>query len=499
MASARELRKDLARYLPAQLVPAAVGFLSVPILSRVMEPAEQGDYRLVLATTAAMAIAVDWVGAAVLRFYPSYERDDRLDEFCRSAVTAAFGAIALACLLVGGGVLALSASLRPELRSLLWLGIGSFALGTMHTTLAVLLRARRDLGWYGLLCSLESLGKLALGLAIAWLISAGGRGMLLGACAIYLFLLPLAWRRAWQGTREAFRPGLATLRPMAAYGLPLTLGGLCVWALNFGDRYLVNHFDTTEAVGIYSSAYGIADNTIILVTFILMRAGNPLLMRVWETDGPEAARSLLGTLTRYTLATCVPAAVLLAVLARPVVEGLLDAPYWEGYPVVPVVAAASLLRGLQDRFQIGLHLVRRNTPLTVVLVIASLLNIGLNVVLIPRMGYMGAAYATLAAFGAQLGLTAAVSSRLMPWRFPWLSLLRVALASAPMGGLAYWMGATMPGPALVRAAIAAAAGVPVFLLGLAATGEIGRREFQWVASRLGPKRPEEPPPTGDAS
>jgi len=53
------------------------------------------------------------------------------------------------------------------------------------------------------------------------------------------------------------------------------------------------------------------------------------------------------------------------------------------------------------------------------MVMAALVNLGLNVVLIPRMGAMGAAWSTLAAYATALLLVHVLNAKVMPQRWQW--------------------------------------------------------------------------------
>ncbi|MFP4554951.1 MAG: hypothetical protein ACLFRT_13980, partial [Actinomycetota bacterium] len=66
----RTLGRDLVRYLPAQVIPAVIGFITIPIVTRLLDPAAYGDYRLVLATVVAFGAAGSWLASSIYRFYP---------------------------------------------------------------------------------------------------------------------------------------------------------------------------------------------------------------------------------------------------------------------------------------------------------------------------------------------------------------------------------------------------------------------------------------------
>jgi O-antigen/teichoic acid export membrane protein len=64
--------------------------------------------------------------------------------------------------------------------------------------------------------------------------------------------------------------------------------------------------------------------------------------------------------------------------------------------------------------------------------IPAALNVVLNLILVPRFGLMGAAWATAASFGVGMVATWLIGRRVMPLPIPWESLARCGVATAIM-------------------------------------------------------------------
>ncbi|GAG39100.1 unnamed protein product, partial [marine sediment metagenome] len=73
--------KDIFKYMPAQVVPGIVGFVSIPIITRLFLPQDYGNYSLVMATVMILTTLLGWLTMSIIRFYPAYERDKKLDYF----------------------------------------------------------------------------------------------------------------------------------------------------------------------------------------------------------------------------------------------------------------------------------------------------------------------------------------------------------------------------------------------------------------------------------
>jgi len=70
----RELLKDMAKYLPSQIASAIVGFIAIPIVTRLFSPGNYGNYILVVATISILSnIATGWLCMSIIRLFPAYK------------------------------------------------------------------------------------------------------------------------------------------------------------------------------------------------------------------------------------------------------------------------------------------------------------------------------------------------------------------------------------------------------------------------------------------
>jgi O-antigen/teichoic acid export membrane protein len=264
-----------------------------------------------------------------------------------------------------------------------------------------------------------------LSLAKAVLALAGGTGLILlglGAAGpvialAFAMLLPslVLMGRSWRGLGWPRRvPGLT--RELLAYGLPLT----AVFALNFvvssSDRFLVAWFLGTDAAGAYAAGYELGWQPVLILMTIVNLAGYPLVMRAIEKGGPAAAQTQLQQNGLLLVALGLPVLVGSVILAPNIARVVLGAPFREdGARLLPWVAFAAFL-GATMLFYVNLafQLSRRTLGQLWVSSAAALLNLGLNLVWIPRFGLLGAAWATVAAYGLGLVLGWCLGRRIFP-------------------------------------------------------------------------------------
>jgi O-antigen/teichoic acid export membrane protein len=432
----RALGRDLVRYLPAQVIPAVIAFITIPIVTRLFEPAAYGDYRLVLATVAAFGATGSWLAASIYRFYPEQELKDNVEGF-RATVSRLLRLNTLILVLVWLLGLAIFWSLmRRDLVIFLLLGLVLMVANQVWSVRTAQARVLREVTWYSLGSILNKAVTLGGGVALVIVFGLGVGGMLLGNIGGTILLLPLiagvVRKRIPVGHGTADRQlGGAMFR----YGYPIAFTALATWMLNLSDRYVIGAFRGTAEVGLYTAAYGISEQSMAVILLMFMLPFAVLGTRVWEQDGREAAADFVSTSARSYFLLAIPAWVGLSILAVPIMNVMTDAPYREAAVIMPLVAGAQLLNGAYYWFYSGSTFTKETGRMAVALAWGAAVNLILNLLLVGRFGYRIAAVTTVLAFTTIVIVMARWSRRHFPWPFPWPSAGRALLAAGAMAGV----------------------------------------------------------------
>ena len=424
--------RGVVGYLPMNLVQGLVGFGSIFVFTRLLSPAEFGVYALAFsAMSLGHTLSFTWIEAAMARFYAPEAQDGRLaDHFatlyrCWLIAAAAFVAVGAAGLLLWPG----DGPIR--------LAVAAGMAATLARSLAKLNQERRraagDVRGAALMDMAQTIGGFAVG---AGLIYAGLRGAApiagLGAAAavVLVFLLPAELKRGAGGVFDARRA-----RTYAGYGLPVALSLIFALALATTDRFLLAAYLGDATVGVYQAGYSLANRTLDVMFIWLGAAGGPALIVALERGGGAALAKAAREQAGLMLALALPASVGLALVAKPLTEVMVGPALAPGAAAVtPWIAASALFAGLttyytHQAFTLG----RRTGLLLLAMAIPAALNIGLNLILIPRLGLTGALVATTASYGAGLVASIVLGRRAQPLPLPWSALARAGLAAAAMG------------------------------------------------------------------
>jgi O-antigen/teichoic acid export membrane protein len=255
-------------------------------------------------------------------------------------------------------------------------------------------------------------------------------GNFTGTLVVYLVLLA---HRRYQLGLEFSR---SLLREMNRFGLPLVPSGLALWAINFVDRLFLNTISGAAETGLYS--IGVRISSVIIFLFIAFRTAWPAFAYSIEDDR-EARRTYAFVLT-YLLFICCWLSLALGLLAPWIVRILTTPRFYEGARVVALLCFAATAYAGYTVLAIGIGRVRKTQFNWIITFAAAALNIGLNILLIPPYGMIGAAIATLAAYALMFVLMTWNAQRLYPVPYQWrrvVTLVAVAAALTVVGKTAH--------------------------------------------------------------
>jgi O-antigen/teichoic acid export membrane protein len=228
-------------------------------------------------------------------------------------------------------------------------------------------------------------------------------------------------------------PKFISLREYLSYGIPSLPISLSNWTVSSSDRYIIALFMGMAYVGYYSPAYSIGSLLFILIapfSLLLM----PVLTEKYDTGKLDEVKNFLRYSQRYYLLLVIPSFFGLAILAKPILLILTTAAIAaQGYIVVPIVALGILLSGIGDNYR-QILLLKKKTPIIgYIWIFAAIINLILNILLVPVIGIVGAAITTLIGYGILFTLTFYYSRRYIRFNPDTIYIIKSVVASIIMG------------------------------------------------------------------
>jgi O-antigen/teichoic acid export membrane protein len=233
--------------------------------------------------------------------------------------------------------------------------------------------------------------------------------------------LPLSFQGAW-----------STMRPVLTMGATNAMG-----LLNYNfDAVLLGFLKGPTTVGFYTAAY--KPVTVALALPITYFQGMfPALSRMY-VESREAFRSLAARSFRLSAIFALPLGVGGTLLAEPVIGLLFGAEYAEAARPLRILIWSAVIVTLRGSYRHPLNAAGKQQLDFRAAVVSSVLNVGLNILLIPKFGMMGAACATVIGDSAWLGMAIFFYQREVGAMNPLPLVARPAIAAAMMGGFLWY-------------------------------------------------------------
>lgn len=429
MSNKSKIMKDLLKYIPQTVVPGIIAFISVPIYTHIFNPHAYGNLEIVKVSNNILDYLSTWIGSSLTRYFNVFEKERKLEVM----ITTVIKAIAISGLLLAlPFLLALRLiNVSSQLGLLFGIGITLFFLTLFKKTLMNVLRMRRQINVHSFFVILTSVFSFLSSLALIFYFGLQIESILLGNLIVVAILLPFVWRTSIRNS-FSFRIHMDfhVIKQFALYGIPLTISRLGVWLLNLSDRYLIGALLTSYELGVYSSCYNVTWNSLFLIVNLFFMMEEPLAMKVLVHEGKKGLKDFVRHETRIFLIFFTPLLFFLCCYSDFIFSIMVSKEYQKGAVIVPYVAVSVLLSGLIFKYHLGIMASEKTRSLMFIVVASGLSNVLLNIVLIPRMGILGAGVSTLASYALYLAAVVVFSKKVFPWAFPFGSLVRIGMSAA---------------------------------------------------------------------
>jgi O-antigen/teichoic acid export membrane protein len=236
------------------------------------------------------------------------------------------------------------------------------------------------------------------------------------------------------------KPKFLKLKEHLKFSLPITLNSVSWWVLQSSDRYLINIFLGIKPVGIYSAAYGIGVAVPAMISSIFDLVLPPTLAKHYDEGNIDMVRAILSHSLKYFLFLALPVVFQLWALAKPTLAIFSNQEIVaSGAVIIPIVAISMIFLGISRICNQVLSLKKRTGIIGAIWLVAACTNILLNILLIPKIGIMGAAYSTAISFALLMGLSIYYSIKHLTFHVEIIVILKSLVASVIVASIALWI------------------------------------------------------------
>jgi len=409
----KNLFKQTFIYGLATVLPRMLSFILVPLYTRVMPPEVYGEVTLIYAGFAIFNVFMAYgMETAFFRFYSKEGQKNRVISTALISLTGSSFLFAGVALLFREGLADLL-NIEPKFISYVVIILVLDALAIIPFAW---LRAMEKPTKYAIIKIVNVAINLGLNLFFLLLLPRLAEGAEIGlwtklyvadyeinyilmanmiASAITLLLVGNIY------SRQTLMFDRQLWKKMMRYALPVMIAGIAFTINEVFDRILLAELlpqDIAKSeLGKYQACYKLAlFMTLFAAAF---RLGiEPFFFRHANSSNPQKA---YGQITNYFV--IMGSFILLTVVVFiDYVKLIIDATYWEALTIVPIILLAGFCLGIYHNLSVWYKVTDRTYVGAIISCIGAVLTIVINIMLIPKIGYLASALATLAAYGSMM-------------------------------------------------------------------------------------------------
>lgn len=380
-------------------------FILIPIITKTLGAGPYGVWTQVMVTVnMLLPIAMLGMQYGFLRYLPG-ETDRQVKEDASSiivlvSITSLIGALLMFSI---SGFISTKFLGSKDFSALVKLG-GIYLLTiSLRDLLLNYFKARERIFFYSSLVFIDAILSIALSLIIVCL-GYGVNMILWGFIILNIAIVGMSLLRIYKENGLSF-PSFVNTKKYLRYSLPFLPLIWLLWINNSSDRYFIGYFMDVRDVGIYSVCYSISYFVINIISGPIHLVFLPIITRLWNNSNRELSARLINNLIKYTLFFTIPNAVFFFVVSKSIISIFASPDFVSGNITIPFILLAYTCYVTANCIEPIVYLLNKSSSLIWVYLVCASINIILNLILIPRIGILGAAISTMCSFTIQLLIT----------------------------------------------------------------------------------------------
>ena len=249
---------------------------------------------------------------------------------------------------------------------------------------------------------------------------------LLGSALSFLLLIPYLIRFKWQFDKALYKK-------MLLYSYPIVIAGLAYVVNENLDKFLIGKLIDKETEGLYAAAYKLA---IFMNLYIMaFRLGaEPFFFNISHKKNAKETYALI---MKYFV--IIGSFVLLGIVAfLDLFKHFINPDYWVALGIVPIVLLANLFLGIYHNLSIWYKLTDKTRYGMYFSIFGAIITVVFNLVMLPIIGFMASAWATLFAYGLMMLVSFWVGRKHYPIPYDIKRILSYLIAGISIAYISYY-------------------------------------------------------------
>lgn len=396
----KQLTKDTAIYGVSTIVGRFLTFLLVPFYTNIFPPDEYGVIANIYIFIGILNIVyIFGMDAAYLKFASNSGSSNKKDNFSTPFLTVTAVSIFLSlCIVLAEGRISALLNIPEKYSYLIFYAAIILLLDALSVIPFIKLRIERRAKKFALFKILNIAANVFFNVMFVLYFKWGIEAVLISNIIASSLSLILFMPEIFLNLRIVIN--ISLLQRMLKFGLPYLPAGLGAMVIQGIDRPILTKLTDLNTVGIYNANYKLGI-FMMLVVNMFQFAWQPFFLQQAEEN--QAKQIFSKVLTYFSFAASI-ILIVASLFIDDIVKinffgiTLIGSTYWSGLVIVPIILFGYFFNGLYVVFTAGVYIKEKSIYVPIITGIGATVNIGVNFLLIPPLGIIGAALATLASY-----------------------------------------------------------------------------------------------------
>ena len=411
-------------YLVSKIAAAFLNLLSISLFTRILDVQLYGNYLLYSSyVTLICSLLFWWHRLSVYRYYHKYEKYS--NSYLKTSIYLYVAIIII--LFISGSIIYIS-PLSHSIKLLVGVCIVGAVLKSNFDLNQHLLNISCQDSVFGINVIIRSLAFIVAGVIFISYFNLKESGLIAAFILSFLLASLYSTYTIYKGCLQGdFRRDIA--HKFISYGFPMIGLFIFDYIITFFDRLSLAYFMGSSTVGMYGANFDLIKQILLFLMIIQSFILYPQINKAYETGDNKQLNKLLTFNLNIFLTVFIPLSVMVIYFNQFISEIFIGDKFTEYSPqLIPLFAVMFFIWGTKIyHFDYYFQLKEKTHYPMLILGLGSMLNIGFNILLIPKYGILGAAYATIIVYFVIFILSVMISKKLIKIDFKLSILIKVVI------------------------------------------------------------------------
>lgn len=433
-ASLKKIIKDMGVIGLSKILISVSGIILLPVLTRFLGAYGYGLWTNSKATIGVvLPILLLGLHSAVIRFFPSKDKESRGKDFFSIMLLVSFITIIFSTVLFIYPKPLANFFFEGEefIVKIVALIIFVWCLDTLFIRSFQAFREMKKYATVRVLTTYSEIG-LAIFLVIKGYGVVGALLAVLSVRTMLLVILTFVFSKRF-GIHTPNISNLKNIREYLDYGIPMIPSNLSYWAISTSDRFVISYFLGITYVGYYSPGYIVGKTIPFMMGGTALFVLQPALADIFDDGNVQEVKKILNLSIKYTFIVAIPFFFGILLFHEEITALLsTDEIARQGSYIAIYTALTGLVYILVRTFEVILNLVKKTKIIGGAKTISAIFNIAANIILIPYIGILGAAITTFLAYAIIAVIYILMTRKYIPLKLDLVGIFKICIASLGM-------------------------------------------------------------------